>query len=123
VIWPSFNELTLIWLPLPGIVEKVMGIFRSNGRLVWPAMYVLMTCAISFAAYTFRRYGFVARIIVVGALILQITDMSDAFRERYDLYTSLHPIETMWDDEEAGSFTEGTMIFRCRRLITGICII
>ena len=107
----SFNELTLIWLPLPGIVEKVMGIFRSNGRLVWPAMYVLMTCAISFAAYTFRRYGFVARIIVAGALILQITDMSDAFRERYDLYTSLHPIETMWDDEEAGSFTEGAKEF------------
>lgn len=107
----SYNETTILWLPLPGIIDNLMGIFRSNGRLIWPAMYVLMTAAISFTAYTFRRYDFVARILVVVALVLQITDMSDAFRARYDLYTSIHPIETLWDDKEAGSFTEGAKEF------------
>ncbi len=107
----SFNEVTLLWLPLPDQIEKLMGIFRSNGRLIWPAMYVLVTCAVSFTAYTFRRYGYVARILIAGALILQVADMSDAFRSRYDLYTSLHPVSTIWDDEEAASFTEGAEEF------------
>lgn len=107
----SYNETTILWLPLPGIIGKLMGIFRSNGRLIWPAMYVLMTAAISFAAYTFRRYGPVARALAAGALILQIADMSDAFHTRYELYTSNHPIETIWDDGEAGLFTEGAEEF------------
>ena len=107
----SFNEITILWVPLPGKIEELMGIFRSNGRLVWPAMYVLMTAAVSFAAYTFRRFGFVARILIVCALILQIADMSDAFRERFELYTAEHPIETMWDGEEAQAFTEGAADF------------
>ncbi len=103
----SFNDKTLLWLPLPQALETCMGIFRSNGRLVWPAMYVLMTAAVSFSAYTFRHYAPVARITVAVALILQIADMSDTFRIKYDLYSADHPIETLWDDEEASAFAAG----------------
>lgn len=103
----AFNDISLGWIPLPGTLQKVMGIFRSNGRLIWPAMYILMTCAITFTAYTFRQYRPVARIVLTGALILQILDMSDTFYGKYRLYMADHPIETLWDDPEAGEFVKG----------------
>ena len=64
-------------IPYPRLVERILSIFRSNGRLIWPAMYVLITAAISFTAYTFRRYRQVAVIVLVGALMLQICDMTN----------------------------------------------
>lgn len=107
----SWGEKVLLWIPYPPVVEKILGIFRSNGRLVWPAMYILMTAAISFTAYTFRRYRYVAAIALSGALMLQIYDMSDSFASRYELYTSMHPIETVWDDPEVSSFVDGAREF------------
>ena len=106
----SWGDNLLLWIPYPGFVTKLLGIFRSNGRLVWPAMYVLMTTAISTAAYTFRHYK-VATIVLFGALVLQICDMSNAFAARYDLYTTQHSTDTLWDDPAVSSFIEGKREF------------
>ncbi len=46
----SYNDKLLLWIPYPGFVENALSVFRSNGRLMWVAMYVLMTAAISFTA-------------------------------------------------------------------------
>ena len=70
-----------------------------------------MTAAISFAAYTFRHEKVIATIIIAGALMLQITDMTDAFSQRYQFYTSDHALGTMWDSPELSSFTEGQKEF------------
>ena len=107
----SYNDVSIMWIPCPEAVERVLGIFRSNGRLIWPAMYILMTAAVSFTAYTFRRYRYVAVIAVAGALMLQIADMTDAFASRYELYMSAHPTDTIWDDPTLSGFTEGKKEF------------
>ncbi len=107
----SYNDIKIFTIPYPGFVEHVLSIFRSNGRLVWPAMYILITAAISFAAYTFRRYRQVAVIVLAGALMLQICDMTNAFAARYELYTSDFPTDTMWDDPEVSDFVEGKTEF------------
>lgn len=107
----SFNDRTIVWIPYPSFVEQLLGIFRSNGRLIWPAMYILMTSAICFTAYTFRRYNYIGVIVVVAALMLQIVDMSDAFSQRYMLYTSQHPTDTLWDDPELSAITDGKSEF------------
>ena len=107
----SYNDKQLLWIPYPKFVENALSVFRSNGRLVWVAMYVLMTAAISFAAYTFRHEKVIATIIIAGALMLQITDMTDAFSQRYQFYTSDHALGTMWDSPELSSFTEGQKEF------------
>ena len=107
----SYNEINLVWIPYPPFVENILGIFRSNGRFVWTSMYILMTAAISFTAYTFRRYRPVAVVMLLGALVLQTVDMWEAFKTRYTLYTSYHPIETIWDSAELSDFTQGEREF------------
>ncbi len=106
-----YNDRQIVWIPYPEAVERILGIFRSNGRLIWPAMYVLMTAAISFTAYTFRRYQKIAVVVIAAALVLQIADCSRAFSKRYELYTSEHPIETLWDSPEASEFVKGKKEF------------
>ncbi len=103
----SYNDIRILTIPYPQFVEKILSIFRSNGRLVWPAMYVLITAAVSFTAYTFRRYRQVAFIVLAAALMLQICDMTNAFSSRYSLYTSDHPTETLWDEPEVAKFIDG----------------
>ena len=103
----SFNDRQLLWIPYPSVMEKILGIFRSNGRLVWPAMYIMITAAVSFTAYTFRRNRAVATVVLFGALMLQVVDMSQAFAKRYGFYMSDHSTDTVWDDDEASAFTEG----------------
>lgn len=105
-----YNDILIVNLPYPRRIEKVISIFRSNGRLIWPAMYVLMTAAISIAVYTFRHYK-VAFILTLAALLVQIVDMSAYFKSRYELYTSAHEISTMWDSEEMTAFVEGQREF------------
>ena len=106
----SWGDKLILWLPYPGFVNRLLGIFRSNGRLIWPAMYVLMTFAISSAAYTFRHYK-VATVVLFGAMVLQICDMSDAFMWRHELYASDHPTDTLWDDPGISDFIEGEKEF------------
>ena len=107
----SFNEKMLLWIPYPSFVEKILSVFRSNGRLAWVAMYILMTAAISFAAYTFRHMRPVATIVLAGALLVQIADMKDALAGRYNFYTSDHAMGTMWDASELDEITEGAKEF------------
>lgn len=107
----SFNRTMVLWVPYPSFVQTVLGIFRSNGRFIWTAMYILMTAAISFTAYTFRRYRPVAVITLAGALMIQTVDMWEAFAARYSLYTSYHPVEILWDDEKLSQLTEGANEF------------
>ncbi len=107
----SFNDKLIVTIPYPGFVEKVLGIFRSNGRLVWPAMYILMTAAIAFAAYTFRRYPYIAVTVVAAALLIQIADMAPTFGNKFRFYMDAHPISSMWDDEELRAFVQGNSRF------------
>jgi hypothetical protein len=37
--------------------------------------------------------------------------MSDAFSKRYELYTSYHPVETIWDEPEMSAFVDGAREF------------
>ncbi len=43
--------------------------------------------------------------------MLQIVDMSDAFSQRYMLYTSQHSTDTLWDDPELSAITDGKSEF------------
>ena len=106
----SYNDIKIVWFPLPQIISRPMSIFRSNGRLIWPAMYILMTAAISFTAYTFRHTK-IGIAVIFSALILQIADMTPAFAGRYELYTREHPIKTVWDEGEAAEFVSGQKEF------------
>ena len=107
----SYNDIKIRIIPYPRLVENVMSIFRSNGRLIWPAMYILITAAVAFTAYTFRRYKAVAAVLLGLAVIVQIWDMSDALAKRFELYTSEHDTDNMFDEPEMAAFLDGQKEF------------
>lgn len=107
----SYNDIILMWIPCPKRIEDILSIFRSNGRLIWPAMYILVTCALAFTAYTFRHTRRIAALIIAVALVLQIADMTNAFASRFEFYTSDHPVDNPWDDPEASEFAKGSKEF------------
>lgn len=73
----SLNGTMLLRLPVPGIANKILGFFRSNGRFVMPAVYLLML----FAFRTVGRYAGSKALSVFLAvtLLLQLTDLSGIF--------------------------------------------
>ncbi len=107
----SYNDIKIKMIPYPRMVEKVLSVFRSNGRLIWPAMYILITAAIAFTAYTFRHYRQIAIITLAAALVIQICDMSRAFALRYELYTTDFTLNLFWDEPEISSFIDGKSEF------------
>lgn len=104
----TFGSIKIVRIPYPEFIEKVLGIFRSNGRLVWVAVYVLMTAGISFTAYTFRRYRPIAISIILFALITQIIDGSKMYKERHEYFTSEFNYQTFWEDSDLAFITNDT---------------
>ncbi len=49
----AFNDVKLFGVPYPEFIRKLLGIFRSNGRFIWTAVYLLMLLAI---ALSFRLF-------------------------------------------------------------------
>lgn len=103
----SYNDKKIVWFPVPQIVEKIVGIFRSNGRFIWVAVYILMLTAIIVTAYTFRIERKVAIALLAVALIVQIYDGSDTYAEKHKYFTADYPVLTLWDDPELTPLTQG----------------
>lgn len=107
----SFGDKRIINIPYPHFVERVLGIFRSNGRLIWVAVYVLITAAISFSAYTFRHYRVTAVLLIATALLLQMADESNMYKEKHEYFTKDYEIATLWDDPELDAMAKGKSQF------------
>lgn len=103
----SFGDVKIVHIPYPGIVERLLGIFRSNGRLIWVAFYIVLTAAISITAYTFRNNARLCIAVFAVAFLIQLFDMSNTLREKYEYFTADYEVSTMWDDPHMTEYTEG----------------
>lgn len=107
----SFNEKKIVWFPYPQFVERVLGIFRSNGRFIWVGMYLLISLAIGMTAYILRDKKYIAVIVIGAALIIQLYDGSKMYAAKHDYFAKVYPVYTMWDDPEIAPITEGKSKF------------
>lgn len=64
---------TLFTVPLPQAIIDLWSIFRSTGRFVWPAVYIIMIFAVCAAA---KHIGKKTLVIVIAAVALQGFDIS-----------------------------------------------
>lgn len=71
----TWNERVLTELPIPAFVRTVWEMFRASGRLVWPALYVVLLLAVAGDGRYIKRE--VKTTVLVGCLLLQIFDMKD----------------------------------------------
>ena len=77
----SLGEHILVNIPLGKAGRTVVGIFRSNGRFIWPVCYMLLTAALVFVSRHMdtRR----AVVLAVVCLILQTADMMPFLMEEH----------------------------------------
>ena len=93
----SIGTLDIGQIPYPEPIFKLLSIFRSNGRFIWPAMYILMA-AITIAAYRFLKDTPKTMLAVfIIMLLLQGIDLSGQLREKHEYYFSHHDVKTMWE--------------------------
>ena len=86
VIVSASNKITigshvLCEIPLPSFIEKLYSPFRSSGRLIWPACYMLMLSMISglsavISALSYKKKNYAALALSAVFLLLQIYDLS-----------------------------------------------
>ena len=104
----SLNDKVIFTVPCPDAVMKLFGIFRSNGRFMWPVMYLVMLAACTILAKAQKRLGadnhYLKRgmiLITVFALIFQLIDLLPYMITRHEKFDN--PKEryvTEWDKDE-----------------------
>ena len=77
----SWGEHILLGINLGKAGRTIVGIFRSNGRFIWPVCYMLMTFAIVFIAKKLNRKRML--ILFVLCLVFQAADMMPYLMEEH----------------------------------------
>ncbi len=85
----DINETVLIPDIFPFFIKKLFGVFRSNGRFIWPLMYIIMAASLYVIFRVMKKSAVVYSVLAV-CLILQFADVrpyimekSEYFREEY----------------------------------------
>lgn len=81
------NGATLAVLPLPGRIIRLCSIFRSSGRMFWPAYYLLMLLAFVWLCRLGARRT-IQLVLVCGAAVLQLLDLSPGLLQRRSAFAS-----------------------------------
>ncbi|MBQ9606176.1 MAG: hypothetical protein IJV16_03245 [Lachnospiraceae bacterium] len=77
----SWGEHILLGINLGKAGRTIVGIFRSNGRFIWPVCYMLMTLSIVFIARKLNRKRLL--ILFVLCLVFQTMDMMPYLMEEH----------------------------------------
>lgn len=103
----TFGTHNLGTIPLPGIVFRIASVFRSNGRFIWVAMYIIMLVTV-IAAVRFlqemslqsgRQKLIYAVLFIV--LVIQTSDLWKMISEKHNVFArDDYSYTTMWDSDE-----------------------
>lgn len=80
----SFGSDVLVTLPLGKIFGTFVGIFRSNGRFIWPLCYMIITFSIVFLCQHLNEREFM--ILLLLCLVIQAADMSPYLAEKHNVF-------------------------------------
>lgn len=69
----TYNDKIIGTIPYPGIIVKLLSVFRASGRFIWCACYVIMIFAIMSVIKLIRDKRAAAIVVAVG-LLIQIYD-------------------------------------------------
>ena len=81
----SWGEKIILDFDLGRYIGTFVGIFRSNGRFIWPLSYLFMICAIVFLCRHMNKR--IVLIILTACLLLQTADMMPFIKEKHKLFS------------------------------------
>lgn len=91
----TIGDHRILTVPLPRIVKKVAGIFRSNGRFIWVSMYILMLAIVVTIDRIMRKSMKI--VIFCLALIIQIVDLSPEIVSKQLYFNRRQTFNSMWE--------------------------
>ena len=80
----SFGE-AMVHIPLRRRLSELAGIFRSNGRFVWPVMFTLLSLSVYMISQSFGRAAGAAVFLICAAL--QIYDVSEYAARQHERFS------------------------------------
>lgn len=97
----SFGKYLICKIPLPDKIESLWAIFRASGRLIWPAVYLLMLYGICMGARAFERWDkqvdtkllrlqnrqVIWTVIMTGCCVLQILELRPQLVAKHDEFS------------------------------------
>ncbi|MCR4907865.1 MAG: DUF6311 domain-containing protein [Lachnospiraceae bacterium] len=93
----ALGAVKLVHLPLPGLLGKIIGIFRSTGRFIWVSVYILITGAFAVLSRKGKEALVVPAVLI--CVLIQLFDISGAVGERFKFFHSeFREIPTDFDD-------------------------
>lgn len=92
----TFNSVILYDVKLPESLVKLFSIFRATGRFIWPVMY---TCTIWACIFVIRNFRSLKCVVLIIALVLQISDFSGTIKEKRDYFSPEISCDTVLKSE------------------------
>ncbi len=92
-----YHDKVLCEIPLPGAVRRLWSVFRATGRLVWPAVYLLVLGAVCVGRKALN--GRTRGILLACCLLLQFADVKDMLAEKREVYNKRDSYQTLLPSE------------------------
>jgi hypothetical protein len=86
----TFDNHTILTIPINDILASLLGIFRASGRLIWPLYYMI----IFFALYVLIKGSSKKTIIILlsTSLFIQYYDLSKKMEEFHGIYNKSYVV-------------------------------
>ena len=94
------GKQVLFEIPFPRIIQRIWGIFRATGRLIWPLYYCLFFVGIILAARLITEKRLIVIVLSV-CLILQVVDLYPLYSSKSvadDMVYQTNLDENKWDE-------------------------
>ncbi len=93
----DLNDIVLIPDFIPFFIKKLLGIFRSNGRFIWPLMYIIMLSSL-YVLFRYTKKTYIAYIFFAVCLLLQLADVRTYAAEKHEIFTKDYEYSCLLDE-------------------------
>ncbi len=106
IITATFPELdlgniTLIPDVIPANIKVMFGVFRSNGRFIWPAMYIIMISSVTIISrLRIKNSKAIPAVITAVCLIIQLADLYPYIKEKHSILNENYSYISFLDVQE-----------------------
>lgn len=88
-----FNQHMIYRIPWPQIIIRLLSVFRSTGRFIWPVHLGLMALVFIILAKYMSKQPKGILLVLLVCLIIQIVDLWPAYQNKHKIYANI-PYDT-----------------------------
>lgn len=96
----SINSRILFTIPYPEFILKLWCNFRSTGRLIWPAFYIIFLFIFRML-YSFKeqKKKIIVGVLLVACCVIQVVDLHQYLKSKHDIYANYQELKSPIDDD------------------------